>query len=77
MTGVWVVLCAGGCGKRLKRGVNSLAQPMCRPCRKRQRVLLCEYCNMPFRPGNGSLVTKYCSVRHGLLARWLEWHEEH
>lgn len=32
---------------------------------------------MPFRPGNGSLVTKYCSVRHGLLARWLEWHEEH
>lgn len=77
MTGVWVVSCAGGCGKRLKRGMNSLAQPMCRSCRKRHRVILCEYCSKPFRPGNGALEARTCSVSHGLLVRWLEWHAEH
>lgn len=69
-----MVSCAGGCGKRLKRGSNSLQRPICRVCRGRGRVLLCEYCNMPFRSPNGHLTGKYCSRNHQMRDRWKIWH---
>lgn len=74
MDTVWLVSCLGGCGERLKRGPNSLEHPVCRVCRARGRVILCEYCDMPFRSLTGSLTAKYCSSRHFMLDRWKTWH---
>jgi hypothetical protein len=67
----WLRLCAGGCGKVLKRGMNSLQDPICRRCRRRGALLVCEHCNRPFRARNGSLAQRYCSVKHAALGRWL------
>jgi hypothetical protein len=31
---------------------------------------------MPFKPSGGWLGQRYCSVRHGQLGRWQNWHLE-
>lgn len=52
-----------------------LPRPICRACRQRQRVLVCDYCQKPFRPTSGTLTQRYCSIQHGALGRWLNWRD--
>jgi hypothetical protein len=63
----WYQNCVGGCGNLLKMGTLRFEPPVCLDCRRRRRLILCEWCNMPFRPRDGSLKAKYCCRRHAAL----------
>jgi hypothetical protein len=65
---VWLVKCLGGCGNTLRRGSNSWQKPLCRRCRRRRSLNVCEFCNQPFHSSSGRLQAKFCCLDH--LYRW-------
>jgi hypothetical protein len=70
---LWLVHCSAGCGTYMKRGSNSLMYPVCRRCRRRMGVRLCEYCNRPFRPSTPREGAIYCSIKCAAKNRWREY----
>lgn len=41
-----------------------MPKPMCRACRRRRAVLICEYCGKPFRAKGGHLAALFCCRSH-------------